>query len=289
MYNPELTTAVLNFGKLFADLPDTELDRPWQWKGHDEGIRFAFFVASREMRELTVRLEEKFPPLPPARRILSQYHSAFLDLQAVLYGIEHEDANLSPSEKDWSVRRVYAHILGADIGFSAMIRYALEGHRANTWNPASISDEDEIRLIGMSESDYQSLMKSPYENLLAYHQDLHPLIISEFSTITANELDLPATFWEPETFPIRYRLHRFEAHFRQHTIQIEKTLTAIDLAPNEAKRLIRMLYSALAETEGVLIGANSGAEESCRETVIAINKISGEIKSLLGRASPSKQ
>ena len=285
MFNPELTTAVMNFAKLFATLPDAELDRPWHWKGHDEGVRFAFFVISRELRELSVRLACELPPAPAVQHILAQYHSAFLDLQAVLYGVSHEDANLSPSEKDWPVRRVFAHILGAEIGFSAMVRYALEGHRANNWTTEPMSDQDEIRLTGMSESDYKSLMKGSFENLLAYHQTLHPAILAEFSTISAQELDLPAAFWEPELFPIRYRLHRFEAHMRQHTIQIEKTLTAIDLAPDEARRLIRMLFAALSETDGILIGADSVPLETCRGTIDIINTVASEIAPIL--ASPS--
>jgi hypothetical protein len=290
MFNPELTSAVMDFSKLFAALPDAELERPWHWRGHDEGIRFAFFVVSRELRELAVRLDAIQPRAQPVRHILAQYHSAYLDLQAVLYGITHDDANLIPAEKDWPVRRVLAHILGAEIGFSAVIRYALEGHRAGSWQPGPMSDADEIRLIGMSEAEYKALMQGPYEDLFRYHQSLHPRILSEYLTISAAELDLPAAFWEPEPFPIRYRLHRCEAHMRQHTIQVEKTLAAIDLAPNEAKQLIRMLFASLAEVDGYLIGAESAVTELCRGSVDVITTTASEIDHLLnGAAAASLQ
>ena len=41
--NPEnLHQAVQNFGNVFIDLPDSELERAWKWKDHnEEGIRFA--------------------------------------------------------------------------------------------------------------------------------------------------------------------------------------------------------------------------------------------------------
>lgn len=277
MFNPELTTAVSNFTKLFSAFPDAELDHPWHWKGHDEGVRFASFVVSRELRELAVRLETTLPPASAAQRILAQYHGAFLDLQAVLSGISHEDAILSPSEKDWPVRRVFAHVLGADISFSAVIRNALAGHRAGNWSPAPVSDADFLRVAGLSEAEYESLMTGPYESLIAYHQSLHPQIVSEFSTITSAELDLPATFWEPEAFPIRYRLHRYEAHLRQHTIQIEKTLSAIDLAPSEAKQLNRMIIAALAQVDGSLIGTDPAGPAGCSAAIAAINTITSEI------------
>ena len=55
-------------------------------------------------------------------------------------------------------------------------------------------------------------------------------------------------FWDGEK-PIRFRLHRFEAHMVQHTVQVDKTLVWIDRAPTEARRLIRVLYRDLAAVE----------------------------------------
>jgi hypothetical protein len=205
-----------------------------------------------------------------------------LDLQAALCGLSSEDADRAPSEKDWPIRRVLAHILGSDISFSAVVEYALEGHRSGKWTPAPMSDEDEIRLIGMSEREYHALMKSPFENLLAYHKDVHHDILAEFTCINTEELDQPAAFWEDELFPIRYRLHRFEAHMRQHTIQIDKTLASIGLTPTEAKRLIRMLYSALAEVDGALIGADETLKDARIELANKIASRTAELRKLLG-------
>jgi hypothetical protein len=49
--------------------------------------------------------------------------------------------------------------------------------------------------------------------------------------------------------PLRFRLHRFEEHLRQHTIQLDKTLVGIGRSPTEAHRLIRNIYYALADVE----------------------------------------
>jgi len=120
-------------------------------------------------------------------------------------------------------------------------------------------------------------MQGPYENLKAYHHNLHDKILAEFASISAEELDQPAAFWDDERFPIRYRLLRFEAHMRQHTIQIDKTLAAVGFAPTEAKRLIRMLYSALAEVDGALIGADETLKE---ERVALANTLTARIVEL---------
>lgn len=55
--------------------------------------------------------------------------------------------------------------------------------------------------------------------------------------------------------PVEFRLHRFDSHLRQHTVQVEKTLDMLNLQPNEARRLLRLIYTALAEVEGTAIGA----------------------------------
>ena len=48
--------------------------------------------------------------------------------------------------------------------------------------------------------------------------------------------------------PIRFRLHRFEEHLRQHIVQLDKTLAVIR-PPTEAHRLVRNVYNALADVE----------------------------------------
>jgi hypothetical protein len=60
-----------------------------------------------------------------------------------------------------------------------------------------------------------------------------------------------------------FRLHRFDTHLREHTNQLEKTLRALTLAPNESKMLLRQLYAALAEVEGMRIGAEDVGQPEC--------------------------
>jgi len=108
------------------------------------------------------------------------------------------------------------------------------------------------------------------KDMLAYHRKFHPEIISDFSGITDSELNLPATFWEETRFPIQHRLHRYEAHFVQHTIQIDKALVAIGQAPSESKRLIRKIYAASAEAEEIMIGAEKMDETAILATASSI-------------------
>ncbi len=282
LFNSELKRAVQEFTTLMLPLSEKDLERQWTWKDHDEeGVRFAFFVTLQELRDLAVTLAALRMNLTLAQHILSQYHAAYMDLQAALLGLSNEDAERAPAEGEWPVQKVYAHILSTEINFMIIVRYALEKHRAGTWTPERVSDPDADRLAGISDEAYLALTKGPLEGMLAYHRELHPAIIEEFSKVTDQELDLPSTFWEETRFPIKHRLHRYEAHFVQHTVQIDKTLAAIGLAPSESKRLLRKIYAALAEAEGMMIGAEEMNDTAILATASSISERTKEIEDLL--------
>jgi hypothetical protein len=282
MFNTDLETAVQGFSALMLPLSEKDLEQDWKWKDHDEeGIRFAFFVTLQELRQLAVTLAALRSRPTVAQHILSQYHAAYLDLQAAVLGLSNEDAEQPPAEGEWPVKRAYSHIMGTDFGFSAVVRYALEGHRSNTWTPDRIPEAEYPRLYGVSDEEYDALMASPFDQMRAYHRELHLRILDEFQTINDRELDLPSTFWEDTRFPIRHRLHRYEAHFTQHTIQIDKTLVAIGQAPTESKRLLRKVYAALAEVDGQMIGVERMDDAATRATASSISDRTKEIRGRL--------
>jgi len=282
MFDAQLCQTVEDFAALMLPLSEKDLEREWSWKDHDEeGIRFAFFVTLQELRDLAVTLPRLRSNPTAAQLILSQYHAAFLDLQAALLGLSSEEAQRAPAEGEWSVQRAYAHILGTEINFTIVVRYALEGHRASTWTPDRFSDTDADRLAGINDEEYLALSKGPLDGMIAYDREFHERIIEEFSNITDQELDLPSTYWEETRFPIRHRLHRYEAHFVQHTVQIDKTLVAIEQPPTESKRLLRKIFAALAEAEGRMIGVENMDEAGILGTASSISERTREIRNLL--------
>jgi uncharacterized damage-inducible protein DinB len=233
------------------------------------------------LRQLAVALAAKRKPPTQAQHILGQYHRQYIDLQAAIFGLSAEDADHPPAKGEWSVRQTYGHMLSADIYFSAIVRHALENHRAGTWKPERMTDEDKLRLIGMSEEEFNALTKDALlERMQHYHRKFHPEIVREFSRITDEELELPAVMWEDIHFPIRHRLHRYEAHLIQHTVQVDKTLVAVGLPQSETKRLIRHTFVALAEVEASLIGTDN-LQEECSQLTKEIDARTAEIRKIL--------
>lgn len=239
-------------------LQDVSLDLEWTWRDHDEGLRFALLGTYHELRDLSVTLAAgrlaKGIPLTVAQHVLGQYHAAFRDLEAILLGAGDGDLDRIPAEDEWPLRQILAHMIAADRGFFALVYYAVDQHRSGL-QPSRPSAEDRQSLYGPGEDFDQVLDNGSLAAIQDYHQALHSRILHELAELSQDELWAPSRFWEPEPLPVRYRLHRFDAHLRQHTIQVEKTLAAIGHVPSEALRLLRLVYNALAEVEGSLLGA----------------------------------
>lgn len=262
MLNPSLSSALDALTVLTLNLPDTALDIAWGWRDYTgEGVRFAFFRTYEELQELALRLEAeraRTTPLTTAQRILGQYHAAYLDLYALCQGLNDQLATRPPAEEEWPVRTALAHIAGADLGFYGVITFALEKHRAGTWSPeAKIADPDWDRILGLTEAQYDEYLNRPFTALQTGMRDWHARVLHDFCSITEAELDQPSRFWEKERMPIRFRLGRFTSHMRQHTVQIEKILQTVSGPPNEAGRLLRLLYTALAGVDAALMGVDA--------------------------------
>jgi hypothetical protein len=255
--NP-LTQSVERFAQRLVDLPEAALERPWAWQSYDsEGVRFAFFRTYEDLRDLAARMRymrsENDQHLSEAQHILAQYHAAYRDLQAALLGLTAEQMELSPGEDQWPVHAILAHLLGADVGFYVLVQNALDRLRGEM-EPARATEEEYGRLTGLDEAAFDAMMEGSVESLINYFDLNHNRVIDSFAMLGAQELDGLSLFWEDEPYPVRFRLHRFDSHMRQHTIQVDKTLAALGLLPGESRRLLRLIYSALAEVEGALIG-----------------------------------
>jgi hypothetical protein len=267
MVTNELTKAVEQFASIAHRISDPKLESVWAWQSYDsEGIRFAFFRTYEELRELAVRprSERMSQAKPPsaAQSILAQYHAAYWDLQAALLGVEGEQIDQVPAEGEWPVRKILAHIISAELGFYVVVRYALDKHRSSDGRPDEISMEAWEATSGMDEASFGSIMTGTFEGLRDYHSTLHERVLREFAEINDAELDVPSRYWEKELMTIRFRLHRFDSHLRQHTIQVDKARVAIGQYPGEADRLVRLIYAALGEANGVVIGAWETGESS---------------------------
>jgi DinB family protein len=270
---PTVTQAVEALVRATVDLPDAEMDRPWVWREYDEeGLRFALLMAQHELRDLAVRLAAMRPAPPSqAQRILGQYHHAYRDLTGALAGLRDEDVDRVPHDGEWPIREVILHMLGAESGFLGTVQYARDPDR-----PADEEEAGDRWPAWRKEHGYAALgsLTGGIADVRNAVFESHRRVLRELEDLRDADLETPAGFWDGLK-PIRFRMHRFEAHMIQHTIQVDKTLEWIGRAPTEARRLTRVLYRDLAAVE--MLSSDEFGEQEQYEVAKEINERATEI------------
>jgi uncharacterized damage-inducible protein DinB len=268
-----VTQAVESLVRATVDLSDADMDRTWVWREYDEeGLRFVLLLAQHELRDLAVRLAAMRPAPPSqAQRILGQYHHAYRDLTGALAGVRDEDVDRVPREGEWPLREVIQHMLGAEHGFLGTVQYARDPGR-----PADEEEAGDRWPTWRKEHGYAAPDSLPggIADVRSAMFEIHRRVLRELDDLRDEELEEPAGFWDGLK-PIRFRLHRFEAHMIQHTIQVDKTLEWIGHAPTEARRLVRVLYRDLAAVE--MLASNKFGQKERDEVARTISDRAAEI------------
>ncbi len=259
-----LTTAVEEFARAIVALSDEALGREWQgppgegvWAGYADSAREFIFQVYLELRQFATlaRAERaaRGPAMTSAQRILAQHQIAYRDLLGALAGVGDDEIDRPPAADEWPLRRVLAHMMITEYwGFHPQIRHAVDRRRGGQSEPAKVPWDDVLALYGEPEDAY---FDAPLPDILTRFDALHGEVLGRFADLTDEELETPSPWWEGYAVPVRFRLHRFDAHLREHTIQVDKTLAGIGHQPREAERLVRLLYGTLGEVEGALLGA----------------------------------
>jgi hypothetical protein len=246
-----VTQAVEALVRKTVGLTDADMGREWKWGSYDEeGLRFALLMTHHELRDLAVRLAALRPARTQASAILAQYHQAYRDLTGALASVRTGDLDRVPAEGEWPVREVAEHALGAEYGFLTVCRFGLERRRAGKTEEPPDAEIDAYRIPFAADRKIavDALSAATVEQARDAFATVHIRILSELGDIGDAEVDAPVWFWDG-SMPMRFRLHRFEEHLRQHTIQLDKTLAGIGRPPTEAHRLVRNVYNALADVE----------------------------------------
>lgn len=252
-----LADAIYYLAEKTHNLTDDQMSYGWKWRYHGEGVRMALIGIYHELRELAVALAQARQPLTPAQQILGHYHAGYRDWQTVFFGITEQAFNHVPAPNEWPLRRVMGHMLNATQMFYCLVNYGLERQRNGLDWPTQIPDSERERIFGSTEEFDKLLETAPLAKLNQVYEELHQRALADFASIATNELDGKSLWWEGEELSLYWRLHRFDAHLRQHTVQAEKTRVILGLPTTEAHRLLRLVYQALAEVETQLLGNKS--------------------------------
>jgi len=244
--------------QVVADLDDVALNRKWEWKGYDEGIRFAFFRLLEELRALE-RNELVFPETIEknasfaVQRFLTEFHLAYWDLRVLLSSVDETLFEKEPGEKEWALRQILKHLIENEWAFYGVFRYGFEFSGTDEiWPVDSIPDQffdDHFEQFGHFKDE---IFEFALDDLLEFFDERHKIVLENLSKMQDSDLEKPLVFWEQELMPARFRLIRFESHFRQHTIQAEKTIRTITGQEKEVQQILRTCMNAYAALDARL-------------------------------------
>ncbi len=280
----ELRSTVFEFVNMIQPLSEPDLEITWKWKGYNEGIRFANFRVYEELRQLAVNLRaeriKNGNPASIAQNILAQHHQAYFDLLALLQGVDEDTFDFKQNENEWSVRNTLQHSIEGEWSFLMAVETGIKRIRNNE-EQQKFTRENWTQHFEERGGFTDAYFEKPLEEILTLFERLHHEVGEIFSDIKNDELAQKVIFWEEELLPIQFRIHRFDAHLRQHSIQAEKILLAAGHDFSEARVLGRRILNALAEVEGTQFGNKEMNNEIISATRNYIESLKIEIQKLL--------
>lgn len=256
----QLFQAIAQLAETSHALSDADLAQPFHWRKHGEGLRLALIGTYHELRDLAATLgtlrQQQGVPLTLAQRVLGQYHLAYRELQATLLGVSNEQYDREPAAGEWPLRVILEHILAAERGFFTLIHYGLaQQQEGGSERPFTLPPGEVERITGSREAFFEIVDHQPLAAVQSYYATFHQRVLDTLVGVSdAQFLGASPIWWEGEEYALQYRLHRFDAHLRQHHIQIEKTLHLLNHPVSEVHRLLRLVYRALAEVENTTLG-----------------------------------
>jgi hypothetical protein len=217
-------------------LDDAALERPWRWRGRPDELRFALLRLADDEEEATISVAETLAALgwrqPEPQRILGLAEISRGWQLGELVGVPDDLLDREPAPGEWPLRRVLAHQIVTER------RY----YQRTAWD---IAEARAGRPTGGEPPP--GVVEPPSEAATNERGTLHDLIgrleaareaaLAALADCAASDLDV-ASSWAGHAVDVRFRLHRFAAHERQHTVQIAKTLRGVGFAPTEAQRLL---------------------------------------------------
>ncbi len=236
------------FSAAVSKASDKQLDIPWAWNDYKgEGIRFAFFRIYEELRSAAARVSRAQSMV---ERILAQNNQAYWHFRSLLIGLPDELLDKTPAPEEWSPRQIIKHVAEVEWGFFGALRYFLENPEGASRIPDGYFDDHYPNYGGFRKDSFSGSLAS----VLEFFETLHYQVLTDLESMPDVYLSYKCYYWEKEPQSIEFRLHRFDSHLRQHSIQMAKTLPAIGYQPNEACRLLGMIDEAYAELEGKYTG-----------------------------------
>jgi DinB superfamily len=241
----------------YSSINDSDLEEQREWRGAPSQMRFLLAWLSEGCETRRIRIIEALAQMgrrpSGAQRIAIELARARGQLLGELVGLQPGDLEREPGAGEWSIRHVLGHVIAVDLRYLAAVRHAVERADAGGTGPLR---PDENRLPGRT-GEAESVGSA--EELVDRLRDTRRAVMDYAVSIPDNRLDAP-TNWTSWDMDVRFRLHRFPSHDREHAIQIRKARHWLGLLQTEAQMLLADAMVELETLKAVLLVADGAID-----------------------------
>ncbi|HEY7295232.1 MAG TPA: DinB family protein [Dehalococcoidia bacterium] len=225
------------------------LGSPSAWRGAmlPLGHQVGWLAEGDETRRVAVEHSAAWLAHPPtyAQRALLIGSASFGRLLGSFVGVAPELFERQPAPGEWGLREALAHVIAVAKRYLAGVEYAVARRRHGDTGPLRPPADS------MPPSSGETERQGTLEEMLARFVATHDEIVRRVGAVADVDLDAPGD-WASLPIDVRFRIHRFAAHQREHTAHIGKIQQQIGWQQNEPQMLLAGAQAARATFETVL-------------------------------------
>lgn len=234
-------------------VPDETLEAGWTWREQPHDVRHGLYHVFEDLEaaaaDAGAALDKPgVPRLTAAERLLGQATLARWETHGLLLPLADEWLDTPPGGGEWTLRQTLGHMVQAQRSYTWRTAYAVYRLSAGAGLPRRAPAE---LLPPMPETEDEQ--RGPLADLRARLDTVLDLGIGLLRRVdTQAELAAPS-HWLDFDVTAHFRLLRWSAHLREHTIQVEKTLEHLGRAPSEVERIVRLAAGAYGRLEAACL------------------------------------
>jgi hypothetical protein len=245
-----------------ATIRDADLEKVWAWKGDgwdDNELRYGFYRIYEDFEragiDAAAALRTKGQERGRAADVIAPATAARWDLQGILVQLPDAAWDADPGDEQWTVRQTLGHVIGAQRSYGAVTAW---------WQSQGLPADSNLPTA--RPSHIYDVLPTDEEEEAGTPAEVRARLDEVIDQSTERLAGLPperlahGTRWMGFALDIGFRLGRWSSHFREHTVQVEKTLVMLNHTPTEVDRLFRLVLAEWGRAEAVVYGSEDGGE-----------------------------
>ncbi len=224
-----------------------DLEHKVTWRDQESNIRHLLIrLCDHDYeRRLNIRLALAASGWGPSETqlLLAEGSAARGETLALIAGLDEDALDQRPAVDEWSPRETIGHLVFIEERYTANVEYSVRRYREG---------EDTTAIppkIGPLEATIEGDVAAIREQLVRGREQIN----RECSELP-DDLLVASTTWSDWEVDLRFRLHRYSAHEREHANQLRKALADIGYKPTEVDMLLGQAEIARSAMLSELIG-----------------------------------